>query len=141
MRLFRAVAGTLGVAATAVGVRILLTDPHIHHPPRVAVWLVAALALHDGVLIPLLFGVGALLRPRGPARAGLVAAAALTAIALPVLLAPRHTNRTVLPLDYPRGLAIALAGVAAATLTTSAWTRWGPRRRARRTRRPARRRR
>ncbi len=122
--------GALGVAAIAVGVRILLTDRYIHHPLYVLVWLAGAVALHDGVLVPVVLGLGAALRPRGPLRAGLVTAACVTAIALPVLLAPRRANRTVLPLDYPRGLLLSLAAVAVLTGLAWAWSAARSRRRA-----------
>lgn len=117
----RLVLGAIGVIIMGIGVRVLLTDRYIHHPLEVVWWLAAAVALHDGLLVPAVLAVGALLRPRGALRAGLVAGACVTAIALPVMLAPRHpANPTVLPLDYPRDWLVALAGVA--VLTALAWT-------------------
>jgi hypothetical protein len=118
-------AGAVGLTAIGTGVWILLTDPFIHRPLYVVWWLAGAVALHDGVLVPVTLAVGALLRPRGAPRAGLVAAACVTAIALPVLLAPHSPNPTVHPLDYPRDLLIALGGIAVVTALASAWR--GPR--------------
>jgi hypothetical protein len=126
----RLAAGALGLAGMGIGVRILLTDPYIRHPLDVVWWLAGAVLLHDGVLVPLTLAVGALLRPRGALRAGLIAATCLTALAVPLLLAPRpRANPTVLPLDYPRDWLIALGGVAVLTAAGWAWTAASRRRR------------
>lgn len=118
----RLLLGALGLAAMGVGLSVLLTDPFIHQPLYVLEWLAGAVVLHDGVLVPVVLGLGALLRPRGAARAGLLAGACVTAVALPVLFAPRTANPTVLPLDYPRDVLIVLAAIATLTALASGWT-------------------
>jgi hypothetical protein len=118
----RLLLGALGLASMGIGTSILLTDPYIRRPVTVVWWLAGAVALHDGLLVPLVLGIGALLRPRGALRAGLVTAACVTLVALPVLVAPPAANPTVRPLDYPRGLLVALAAVAVATAVAWGWT-------------------
>ncbi|MFF4651508.1 hypothetical protein [Streptomyces sp. NPDC001380] len=101
----------------------MLGDPYVHEPLGVVRWAVAAVVLHDGVWVPLVLlaglATGRLLPPglRGPVRAGLLTATALTAVALPVLLrsGEDHGNPSLLPLDYLRGWLVCLAAVAAAT--------------------------
>ncbi|MFF7154899.1 hypothetical protein [Streptomyces sp. NPDC008139] len=124
--------GAVGLAAMAFGATLLLTDPHIYGWPAVVEWLVGAVVLHDGVLVPAVLALGALaatrpgLRPRWP----FVLAGSLVLIALPVLLRPRPTaNPSVLPLDYPRGLAIAVGTVLALALCGAVGRRGWARRR------------
>lgn len=115
MRALRLAVGAVGVAGMALGA-VLLTDPHVGKPLDVLWWMAGAVLIHDGLLVPVVLGLGALLPPRlrRTSRAGLITAACLTAVALPVLLRPgRPANASVLPLDYGRNLLIALAAVAA----------------------------
>jgi hypothetical protein len=84
-----------------------------------AAFLAAVLVLHDGLLMPLAIGVGALIGRfvPVPARAAVRVAAylslALTVVALPFVLGfgRRPDDPSALPLNYGRGLAIALAAV------------------------------
>ncbi|WP_371655588.1 MULTISPECIES: hypothetical protein [unclassified Streptomyces] len=105
--------GALGVATMGLGVSLVWAQS----PWDVAVWLVGAIVLHDGLIAPLvlLVGLGVMAtRPgvRGPLRAALVTAGCLTAIALPVILRPGpYNNATVLPLDYLRNWLVLLAVV------------------------------
>ncbi len=92
------------------------------HWPVPAVWLVAGVLTHDLVLIPLLAATGWLLARAVPApvrpvlRGGLLIAAAITLVALPVLSGKGDpSNASLTPLDYPRNLAIVLAAIAAGT--------------------------
>lgn len=120
MRTLRLTVGAAGVAGMALGA-VLLASPDVGKPLSVLWWLGGAVLLHDGVLVPAVLAVGALLpsRLRRAARGALVTAACLTAVALPVLLRPgRPANSSVLPLDYGRNLLIALAAVAA---VAAAW--------------------
>ncbi|MCQ4079808.1 hypothetical protein NGB36_04180 [Streptomyces sp. RB6PN25] len=130
----RVVAGALGLAGIGTGLAVLLTDPHVRDPLDVAVWLVAALLLHDAVLVPLVLLVGAALRARGPLRGGLIVGGCLTAVALPAVLRPGPVPVSLLPLDYVRNWLFALGAVAVVTALAAGWallrSRWG--RRARR---------
>lgn len=89
-------------------------------------WIVGAVVLHDGVVVPVTLAAGALLPPRllRSARGALIATACLTAVALPVLLRPGpRANASVLPSDYGRNLLIALGAVAVVTLARYALKR------------------
>jgi hypothetical protein len=112
--------GAAGVVLMAVGVALL---------PGAPVGLLgwpAAVVIHDGLLVPLVLAVGALLLrlPAGlrrPARAALVVAACVTAVALPVLLRPgRPANPTVLPQHCVRNWLLVLASVVAVAATAAA---------------------
>ncbi len=123
VRAVRWTLGPLAVAAIAFGGWGLTHDQH--HIPLwpVAQWLIGALLIHDVLIAPLTFGVGlalARLLPSGPrtvVRVALTVAAALTIVALPLILAKgASSNPTVLPLDYRRHYLLLLATLAAVTL-------------------------
>lgn len=124
----RVALGAVGVAAMAFGAVQLFTERQVKAPVDVPLWLAGAIVLHDAVLTPVVLAVGAVLARwlpphlRRPVRGGLLTAACLTAVALPFLLRPGATaNPSVLPLDYPRNLAIALGAVAALTALAAGW--------------------
>lgn len=106
--------GALGLTLMGLGVSLVWAQA----PWDVAVWLVGAIVLHDGLIAPLvlLLGLGvALTRPgvRGPLRAALMTGGCLTAIALADILRPGpRNNATVLPLDYVRNWLVLLGVVA-----------------------------
>jgi hypothetical protein len=112
----RIVTGALGLALMAVGAALLLTGGQLKD---VALWLAGAIVLHDGIIAPLVLGVGLLLAAvpaRGMVRGALVVAGCLTMIALPPLLRPgAPTNPSALPLDYLRNWLLVLAAVAVVT--------------------------
>ncbi|MFF3397794.1 hypothetical protein ACFYW6_04665 [Streptomyces sp. NPDC002659] len=122
----RIVTGALGIALMTVGAVLLLTGGQLKD---VALWLAGAIVLHDGIVAPLVLGVGLLLAAvpaRGTVRGALIVAGCLTAVALPVLLRPgTPKNPTVLPLDYVRNWLLALAAVAVLTgvLLAARWIR------------------
>src|SRR4051812_32541804 len=109
----RTVVGAAGLPLMAFG-GLLVWGQGTHW--GVVLWLAGAVVLHDGVIAPLVLGVGFLvggLKHRGLVRGALLAGGCLTLVALPVLLRPLPTaNSSVLPLDYVRGLLISLAAVA-----------------------------
>src|SRR5262249_25176025 len=106
-----------------VGTVVLLTDQYIHDLADVAIWLGAAIALHDGLLAPLVLACGLLLtaavRPipaRRIIRGAFLGAGSLTLVALPRLTRPGpRANPTVLPLDYLDNWLLLLAITAAVT--------------------------
>jgi hypothetical protein len=112
----RTVLGAAGLALMGLGLYLLVTGGQFKD---VALWLAGAVVLHDLLIAPLVLAAGlllALLPARGLLRGALVTAGCLTAIALPVLLAPgTPRNPSVLPLDYPRNWLLSLAAVAAVT--------------------------
>jgi hypothetical protein len=133
MRALRLTIGAAGVAAMALGA-VLLTNPQVGKALDVLWWLIGAVLLHDGVLVPATLAAGALLPPRlrRATRGALITAACLTAVALPTLLRQGHrANASVLPLDYGRNLVIALGTVAVLTVAWHAGRRVIPRARRR----------
>ncbi|WP_240137183.1 hypothetical protein [Streptomyces sp. MUM 178J] len=107
--------GAFGVLLIAIGGRLLWTGGELS---EVAVWLAGAIVLHDGLIAPFVLTVGLLVASvpaRGLVRGALIVAAALTAIALPPMLAPVRRNPSVLPLDYPRNWLLAMAAIAVVT--------------------------
>ncbi|WP_202532415.1 hypothetical protein [Streptomyces sp. SID3212] len=130
--------GSLGVAALGFGAYELFTLTRPGDPLNVALWLAGAVALHDGLLVPLVLGAGLFVGRSGSRtalRGGLLTAGCLTLLALPLMLRPgKPNNPTVLPLDYPVNWALALALTALATACVA----WATRpRRARRTSEPS----
>ncbi|MER7762210.1 hypothetical protein [Streptomyces sp. NPDC097619] len=85
-------------------------------PWDVVLWLGGALVLHDGLIAPLVLGVGLLVAgvPARPVvRGALVTAGALVLVTLPLLLRPgAPPNPSALPLPYAGNLLLVLAGVA-----------------------------
>ncbi|MEV6329115.1 hypothetical protein [Streptomyces sp. NPDC051909] len=113
-QVLRYAVGGLGLVLIGLGAWLVVAEPD---PLGVLVWLAGALVLHDGVLAPLVFGVGLLLvgrRQRGLWRGALLVAGSVVLVALPLLVRPgAPPNPSALPLPYGRNLAIVLAGVAA----------------------------
>lgn len=129
MRTLRIAVGAAGVALLGTG-GWLLWDATGGEGPQVvglAVALAGVAAVHDLLLVPAVLLVGlALRRPpgRGLLRGGLVVAGCLVAVALPLLLRPgAPPHPTVLPLDYPRNLLVAVAVTAAVTVVLWGWGR------------------
>ncbi|MFE9634697.1 hypothetical protein [Streptomyces sp. NPDC006463] len=122
----RTAVGAVGAALLGYGVLLLFDGGQYLD---VAIWLAGAVALHDGIVAPLVLAVGLLLarvRASRTVRAALIVAASLTLVALPVLLRPgTPDNPSVLPLDYPRNWSLALVAVAvlAALLHVTRWLR------------------
>jgi hypothetical protein len=83
--------GTIGALIMAYGAWRLLGTAGLTRPKTVGEWLVAALVLHDGVLVPVTMTVGfvlsATLRPRARryVTGALVTAGLVTVVALPLI--------------------------------------------------------
>ncbi|MDX2676390.1 hypothetical protein [Streptomyces soliscabiei] len=116
VKALRALIGAGGLVLMGVGGSLLLD---VRNLTDVLIWLGGAVVLHDALIAPLVLLVGLVVvrgGVRGPVRAGLLVAGALTAVALPVLLRPGpRANSSVLPLDYPRNWLLLLAAVATVT--------------------------
>ncbi|MEU3751674.1 hypothetical protein AB0H17_02745 [Streptomyces olivoreticuli] len=130
MRGLRISAGALGLALMAAGVWALLFGADAQDPWVVAKWLLGVLVVHDGLVVPLTLAVGfavSRVPVRGVVRGTLLVAAALTAVAGPVLLRPGPVqNPTVLPLDYGRNwvlLVVLTAGVGVLAGLAVKWRR------------------
>lgn len=107
----------IGAGAILIGYALLgaVTDPDVRLLGT-GIFLIAVLVLHDGVLLPLTIGAGALLGRlpapvRTPARLAAVVTLAVGVVALPLVLGYGRAadNPSVLPLDYGRGLLLTLA--------------------------------
>jgi hypothetical protein len=121
--------GVLGVAAMAYALGGAAGDPDIV-PRRQVAFLLTVLVLHDAALLPGFLLVGLLVhrfvaaRYRGIVQAALAVTAAVTFVALPLVLGYGRSadNPSALPRDYPAGLALVLGAVwvvaAAALLAT-----------------------
>jgi hypothetical protein len=124
----RFVIGALGVLAIGFGAVLAVTGLGLRSV-RLAIWLGAPVAIHDGIVVPLALALGwagrrLLPRPAwGPAAAGLVVTGTLLALAAVVL--PRPSPDPALPslLDrnYPAGLAVALGLVWSITAVAAAF--------------------
>jgi hypothetical protein len=122
VRAWRIGLGLAGIAAIGYGGWGVLTGGAATAWPVTAVWLLAGVLLHDLVLVPVVAAVGWLVTRLVPAdirpvvRGGLVVAALVTVVALPVVSGRGDAdNPSSTPLDYPRNLAFVLVAVAATT--------------------------
>ena len=113
--------GACGVGIMAAASWSLVTGGTLTAPASLVKWLVVPVLAHDLVIAPLACAVAAAshrLLPEPTRRivlAGLGIAAVVALVGLPLLLAPGGSNPTVLPRDYPRGLAVTIAVVLGAT--------------------------
>jgi hypothetical protein len=120
-------AGVAGMGYAALG---LLLDPGVRLG-GVLLFLVAVLAVHDGVWMPAVLATGALItrfvpgRHRRRVRVALLAAVAVAAVGVPLVLSPGRSadNPSVLPLHYGRNLAIVLALIAVAAVAAAVGSR------------------
>ncbi|MDY7526704.1 MULTISPECIES: hypothetical protein [unclassified Cryobacterium] len=130
LRVTRIVLITLGLAGLAWGAYVLFDSVKPARIPGIAIWMGAAIVLHDGVISPLVFFCGILLRRAGHRISGtvilvvqgaIVVGSVMSLIVVPLLIAQsRGTgNPTVLPLDYGVNFAVFWAAVAVVTAAVS----------------------
>lgn len=116
----RLVIGGLGLAGIVYGSIGILGRPESSHPVTLAVWLAVAVALHDGLLVPAVLLVGALLtrvvppRARGYVQGALVAGGLVTAYTLPLVYRQGTQPRVeaLVVQDYATNLLLVLAVIA-----------------------------
>ena len=122
----------LGLAFFAVGGITLLNDVNPARYLGIAIWLLGALVIHDGIISFVVFGANIVTRKTGgrlriplPAllivQGALVVAGIMTLIVVPAMLKKSigTANPTLLPLDYGLHLVVfyaVLAGVTALAL-------------------------
>jgi hypothetical protein len=123
MQRWRIGLGSAGIALGMFGVFRLLTQVPITSVLLLGTWMIGAVVIHDGLLSPLIIGVGVLLK-RVPARArhwlqvALITAGSVTAIALP-LIARRGSQpavKAILQRNYASDLTIIVGVIAAVSL-------------------------
>jgi len=115
--------GGLGVALLAYGGWRIFQFSDATQPRQLALWLVAALVLHDGILSWLVVGVGWLLARLVPGRAraylqgGLVTAGLVAVVAAPMIYRRGRSQpgQALLERDYLANLALIVAGIAVVT--------------------------
>ncbi|HEY9395135.1 MAG TPA: hypothetical protein VIP58_13360 [Nocardioides sp.] len=117
----------LGAVGMAYGAWLLVSRQDLGQIVEVAVWLAAAVVIHDGILAPVVLGlgwVGGRLLPRAVARGAVVVLVLLgptLLVAIPVVgrFGAKPDNPTLLDRDYTQGLLVfaalcVCAGVAVA---------------------------
>jgi hypothetical protein len=123
----RATVGIAGAALIAYGAWRILGTARLTRPPTLALWLVGAVVVHDGILAPLTmttgYVIGKVFRPRSRRYVvgALVTAAMITAIAVPLIHRRGRgpTGSALEVRDYASNLVLLLGGVA--LVTTAAY--------------------
>lgn len=123
MRRWRIVLETAGILLVLFGVFRLVTEIALADLVVLALWLIGAVVIHDGVLSPLVLGIGSVLSrvpPRGRRylQAAMVTAAAVTVIAVPMIYRrdSQPPEKAILLRNYGGNLAILLGIIGALTL-------------------------
>ncbi|TFC86091.1 hypothetical protein E3T28_07245 [Cryobacterium sinapicolor] len=130
MRAVRTSLILIGTAGLLFGLYVLFDTVRLTRLPGVALWIGAAIVLHDAVLAPLVFFSGILLRRAGRRVAGtivlvvqgaIVVGSIMTLIVVPAIVAKSlsSNNPSILPLDYGRNLALFWVVVA---LVATVWS-------------------
>ena len=122
MRLYRIALAVAGGMLIALGAFRLVTELDRPDLVTLGLWLLVAVALHDGVIAPLTVGVGVTLtrvppRVRRYVQGALVAGALITVVAIPLIdrKGTQPAVKAILLRDYAGNLALLLgltAGVA-----------------------------
>jgi hypothetical protein len=124
MKKWRIVLAAVGLGVGTYGIFQLLTELPRQTLVLLALWLIGALIIHDGLLSPAVIGVGAALRRYVPDRGrrylqfGLIMAAMITVIAVPMIY---RTNtqppaKALLLQDFRVNLTVLLAAIGGGTL-------------------------
>ena len=121
-----------GVLLLAWGAFVMFDSVRLTRIPGVALWIAAAIVLHDAILAPIVFAFGIALRRVGRRTTGTVIAivqgaivlgSIVSLIAVPTMVAKNFApaNPTVLPLDYGLNLGIFWLVLAVLTVGLSVW--------------------
>ena len=121
------VLGVAGILLGLFGIGRLVSQVPVSSLIGLAVWLVAALVIHDGIASPLVIALGALLArvpPRGRRflQAALIAGAMITVIAVPMIArqGSQPVSKSILNQNFGGNLTLLLGLVAAVTLAAYA---------------------
>ena len=115
-----------GIALLLIGAITLLNDVNPSSYVGIAIWLLGALVIHDGIAAFAIFGVSIVMRRAGRriplaviaiVQAALVVAALFFVIVVPQILKKQigTANPSILPLEYGMNLVLFYAGLAVAT--------------------------
>ena len=124
MKAWRLVLGAAGLLLLLLGFFRLGTEIPVRNLVFLAVWLIAALLIHDGLLSPAVVGVGWLLRRFVPDRerrhlqAALVVGGLVTVVAVPMiyLRGSQPAVKALLLRDYGANLTLLLTLIGLVTL-------------------------
>jgi hypothetical protein len=124
-RLIRLSLGTVGVLVLGYGALRILQDQRHTHPTKLGAWLVGALILHDGIIAPIVIGVGMLLARVVPPRAraflqgGLIVGGLISSVGVLLIWRKGKSGSAALTLlqqNYKANLLLMLALVAIGTV-------------------------
>jgi hypothetical protein len=124
MKAWRVTLAVAGIALAAFGVFRLFSEIPTHNLLVLAVWLIAALLIHDVILVPSEVGVGWLLRRYLPDRGrrflqvALIMIALITVIAVPMIFlrGSQPAAKALLLRNYAANLILIIGIIAAITL-------------------------
>jgi hypothetical protein len=124
MTVWRIILAVVGVGVGAYGLFQLLSQLPRQTLVLLALWLIAALIIHDGLLSPAVVAVGAALRRYVPDRGrrylqfGLIMAAMVTVIAVPLIYRAntQPPAKALLLQDFGINLTVLLAAIGGGTL-------------------------
>lgn len=125
MRAWRITFATAGILLGLFGAFRLLTQVSFGNLLVLALWLIGAVVVHDGILSPTVVGIGVLLHRIVPVRArryiqgGLIAGGLITVVAVPLILrsgSGEPQAKAILQQNFTLNLTVLLAVVAAVSL-------------------------
>jgi hypothetical protein len=124
VKAWRIMLAIAGIALAAFGVFRLVSETPVHSLLILAVWLIAALVLHDAILAPSVVGVGWLLRRYVPDRGrrflqvALIMSAFVIVIAIPMILlrGSQPAEKALLLRNYGANLILLLSIIAIVSL-------------------------
>jgi hypothetical protein len=124
MKVWRIILAVVGVGVGTYGLFQLFTQLPRQTLVLLALWLIAALIIHDGLLSPAVVAVGAALRRYVPDRGrrylqfGLIMAAMVTVIAVPLIYRAntQPPAKALLLQDFGINLTVLLAAIGGGTL-------------------------
>jgi len=133
MRNIRLMLVGVGVLLFAWGAFVMFDSVRLTRIPGVALWIGAAIVLHDAILAPIVFALGIALRRAGRkvtgtviaiVQGGIIVGSIVSLVAVPIIVAKNFfapANPTVLPLDYGFNFGIFWLVLAALTAAVSVW--------------------
>ncbi len=115
--------GAAGLLLMGFGAFRFVTEIPVYDLVVLALWLIGALVIHDGILSPIVIGVGVALtrlpvRARRYVQAALIAGGSVTVIAIPMIYREdtQPPNKAILLQNFAANLSVLLGLIAAVTL-------------------------